>query len=204
MERSQMAEEEEEEGICTVCQSPLKGEQKLFHQAPVCPTCWKELGLDSMSPDMTDEWLKSNIHQSAEDVMKGFMALTCQYPKHYGWNILAVINTIGDTVEDPQQRSILEQSAILSGAAVLRNGAEEGDEPDPRMLSLLLVLGQFLVLSVMRRIVEEKDLRTRNILDETLLIGAFNRKMFNMLKEIDPGKDEKLENVLAGALSRVV
>lgn len=136
--------------------------------------------------------------------MKGFLALVGQYPKHYGWNILAVMDTIGDTVKDPQQRSMLEQSAILSGAEVLRKGSDGGEEPDPRMLSLLLVLGQFLVLAMMRRIVEEKELRTNNILDETLLIGAFNRKMFDMVKEIDPGDDEKLENVLAGALSRVV
>lgn len=191
--------------ICTVCQSKMgDNDNRLFYQAPVCEECWKDLDIDDIRKGPSGDWLESVIDESGSSVLEGFMAISAQYPRDYGWNILAVINTIGETVENPQQRSMLEQSALLAGSAVLRNGSQDDPEPDPRLLSLFLVLGQFLVLSIMKRIVKDSDLRTGNILDEVRLIGWFNRKVFDMLLELDPGGDEKLEKVLAQSLSRVV
>lgn len=188
-----------------MCQTELgDNEEKNFYGAPICDPCWEQLSLDKVSAGQIDRWLKDSIDDTGREAFTGFMGIMARYPAEFGWNILALSPTIIETVEDPQQRSLLEQSAILSGACVIRNGKKQGEEPDPRLLSLFLVLGQFLVLSIMKKIVLEKGLRTGNVLDETLLIGAFNRKMFDMLAGIDPKGDRKLETVLAGVLSKVV
>jgi hypothetical protein len=191
-------------GICTVCQTELGDNEEMnFYGAPVCVTCWEQLSLGKVSTGTIDIWLKDHIDDTSREAFTGFMGIMAQYPAEFGWNILALSSTIVETIEDPQQRSMLEQSAILSGACIIRNGKKQGEEPDPKLLSLFLVLGQFLVLSIMKKIVLEKGLRTGNILDETLLIGAFNRKMFDMLAGIDPKGDKKLETVLAEVLSKV-
>ncbi|MGA1820597.1 MAG: hypothetical protein ACMUHU_06280 [Thermoplasmatota archaeon] len=190
--------------LCTVCREEMQeGEDYEFGGAPVCINCTGNLNLRELDTGSSDELLSRISEAQGQDILGEFLALARSISPDYGWNILAIVGNISESVEDEQARSLLESSTMLSGLTVLRLGEGEG-EPDPGLLSLLLVLGQVVDLSVMRKIVLGSGLRMSNKLDELILIGEHNRVLFEMIKDIDHGGDEQKEMILSICLAKIV
>ncbi|MGA1873125.1 MAG: hypothetical protein ACMUHY_05590 [Thermoplasmatota archaeon] len=190
--------------LCTVCREEMKAEGgKEFGGAPVCDPCFDRLDLGSMDIGGKDDRLLALTEGQGQDIMGEFTALARSMPKEYGWNILAIVGNITESVEDAQASSLLESSTMLCGLSVLRLGEGEG-EVDPGLLSLFLVLGQVMDLSIMRRIVLSSGLRTSNRLDELFLIGDHNRTLFELIRNVDHGEDEQKEMILAICMEKLV
>jgi len=203
-EGDEMEGTEEPAMLCTVCREELKeGETYEYGGAPVCDSCTERMDLRKLDTSSIDELLSGITEAQGQDIIGEFLALVRYISPDYGWNILAIISNISDSVEDEQARSLLESSTMLCGLTVIRLGEGEG-EPDPGILSLLLVLGQVVDLSVMRRIVLGSGLRISNKLDELILIGEHNRVFFEMIKAVDHSGDEQKEMILSLCLEKIV
>lgn len=190
--------------LCTVCRGELNETDRLeFGGASVCNACTARLKLEEMDTARSDERLHGITEAQGQKILGEFMALARAIPRDYGWNILAIVGQIPDSIEDEQARSIVENSTILCGSTVLRAGEGEG-EVDPGLLSLFLVLGQVMDLSIMRRSVISGGLRMSNKLDEMILIGEHNRALFNLVTEIDHDEDPQKELILASCLQKIV
>jgi len=190
--------------LCTVCREELKEEETYeYGGAPVCNACTQRMELRKLDTNSTDELLSSLTEAQGQDIIGEFLALARSVSRDYGWNILAIVGNISESVKDEQARSLLESSTMLCGLTVLRLGEGDG-EPDPGLLSLLLVLGQVVDLSVMRRIVLGSGLRISNKLDELILIGEHNRVFFEMIKDVDHDGDEQKEMILSLCLEKII
>ncbi|MBN1389253.1 MAG: hypothetical protein JXA22_01275 [Candidatus Thermoplasmatota archaeon] len=190
--------------LCTVCREQLNGpDDHGFGGAPVCNSCKARLNLEEMDTTRSDERLHDIMETQGQAVLGEFLALARTVPREYGWNILAIVGRISDDIKDERTRSMVENSTILCGLTVVRSG--EGEEAvDPGLLSLFLVLGQVIDLSIMRRVVIDGGLRMSNKLDEMILIGEHNRVLFDLLTEIDHGEDPQKELILASCLERII
>jgi hypothetical protein len=194
----------EQEMLCTVCRAGMDGEgTKTFGKAPICDDCYGSMGLAEMDISMKDEELLPLVEKSGMDALGPFTALSRELPKEYGWNILALMETVGADLEDHQGRTLLESATAICGSSVIKNGRETG-EGDPAKLTLMLVLGQVLDLSIMKNIVESKDLRTSNELDELKLIGEHTGTLFTMLSSIDTKGDGTKEKVLSECIRAIL
>ncbi|MBN1538897.1 MAG: hypothetical protein JW939_02040 [Candidatus Thermoplasmatota archaeon] len=199
-----MEESSEGPDLCTVCRGELKETDRLeFGGARVCNDCSARLKLEELDITGSDEKLQGITEAQGQNILGEFMALARAIPREYGWNILAIVGQITENIEDEQARSIVENSTILCGSTVIRVGEGEG-EVDPGLLSLFLVLGQVVDLSIMRSAVISGGLRMSNRLDEMILIGEHNRVLFDLLTEIDHGEDPQKELILASCLQKVV
>jgi len=193
------------EMLCTVCRKGMeKGRRMTFGRAPICRKCHDSMSLSELDTSKRDGALLPLVERSGIDALGPFTALSEDMPRDYGWNILALMQTVGADLEDHQGRSLLESATALCGSSVIRNGREEGGEGDPSKLTLMLVLGQVLDLSIMKRIVNSNGLRTSNELDELKLIGEHMGILFRMLSSIDPGGDGTKEKVLAECIRSVL
>lgn len=189
---------------CTVCRKDIgPGNKFEFGGAPVCNECSDSLKLKDLDTSMQDDTLSGILDGQGENVIGEFLAIARTMPSNYGWNILAIMDSISKDLEEVQARALLESSTMICGLTVIRVGEGEG-EVDPNLLSLFLVLGQVIDLSMMRRIVLEKGLRTSNKLDELILIGEHNRSFFDLITKIDHEGDARSEFILATCLERVV
>ncbi|MGA1849052.1 MAG: hypothetical protein ACMUHB_06895 [Thermoplasmatota archaeon] len=194
----------EPEMPCTVCRADMGSEDiHMFGKAPVCGNCNSSLGLSELDTSKKDEVLAPLLEISGLEALGPFTALSRELPGEYGWNILALMQTVGADLENHQGRSLLESSTAITGSTVLRNGMGEG-EGDPGKLTLMLVLGQVIDLSIMKNIVETMGLRTSNELDELRLIGEHTGILFKMLSSLDTGGDETREKVLSETIRAVL
>jgi hypothetical protein len=189
---------------CTVCRKEIaRGEDHNFGGAPVCRSCADQLDLKGLDTTGSDEVLSGLLEDQGRAVLGEFTALSRSIPSDFGWNILGLLNTITDEIEDVQSQTLLESAMIICGLTAVRLGEGEGDV-DPGLLSLYLVLGQVMDLSIMRRIVLDGKLRTSNKFDELKLIGDHNRVIFDLVTEIPHGEDPTKEMLLSNCLERVV
>ena len=199
-----MAENSDTPASCTVCRRDIeKGEEFEFGGAPVCESCTENLKLRGLDTSGTDEVLSEILEDQGSRIIGEFTAISRSMPPDFGWNILALMDNITNDVEDVQSQALLESAMIICGLTAIRRGEGEGDV-NPGFLSLYLVLGQVLDLSIMRRIVLEKELRTSNKLDELILIGEHNRILFDLITETSHQEEQTKELLLASCLERVV
>jgi len=190
--------------ICTVCRKVFEhSEETLFGGAPVCSDCTNDLGLRTLDRSTEDEVLATLLDDQGRFALKDFTALARSMPSGYGWNILAILGNISKDIPEVQAQALLESSTMICGMSVIRGGKGEG-EVDPKLLSLFLVLGQVMDLSIMKKLVLTNKLRTSNKLDEMILIGEHNNVLFNMIKDVPHGNDEKKEFILTTCLGKVV
>lgn len=199
-----MTEDSDTSSSCTVCRKDIeKGDGFDFGGAPVCSMCTNSLKLKEMDTSGTDEILSGILEDQGREIIGEFIAISRSMPSDFGWNILALMENITNDVEDAQAQALLESSMIISGLSVIRTGEGEGDV-NPGFLSLLLVLGQVMDLSIMRKIVLDKGLRTSNKLDELRLIGEHNRILFDLITGTPHQEEARNELILASCLERVV
>lgn len=199
-----MVENSDTQNSCTICRKDIeKEDENDFGGAPVCGMCTDSLKLREMDTSNTDDVLSSILEEQGSKIIGEFIAVSRSMPPDFGWNILALLENITNDVEDAQAQALLESSMIICGLTTIRRGEGEGDV-NPGLLSLLLVLGQVMDLSIMRRIVLDKGLRTSNKLDELRLIGDHNRVLFDLITNTPHQEDATKEILLASCLERVV
>jgi hypothetical protein len=199
-----VAENSDTPASCTICRKDLeKGDEFDFGGAPVCVMCTDSLKLKELDTSGTDNVLSKIVEEQGTKIIGEFAAISRSLPSDFGWNILALLDNITSDVEDAQAQALLESSMIICGLTAIRCGEGEGDV-NPGFLSLFLVLGQVLDLSIMRRIVLDKSLRTSNKLDELKLIGEHNRVLFDLIMKTPHNEEAHKELLLASCLERVV
>ncbi len=190
--------------FCTVCRKEIvAGDDFTFGGALICNSCTDNLKLKEMDTDVADELLGNMVDEGGKEALKDFIAIARSLPAEYGWNILAIVSNISNDIDEVQAQALLESSTMICGMTVIRLGEGKG-EVDPGLLSLFLVLGQVIDLSLMKRIVLDKGLRTSNKLDEMILVGEQNWLLFDMVLGISHDKDPKKEYILASCLERLV
>ncbi len=199
-----MGDEKMDPVLCTICRLELKGKKyHLFGGAPICDPCYGSMELDELDHSRVDEALKDLVDGTGLETLGYLTSLAEQMPQSSGWNMLAMIEEIGKDLEEEQGRRLVTASTMICGNMVVRMGKGSG-EPEPTRLTLMLILGQVIDLSIMKRIVLDRDLRTSHRLDELRLIGEHQKVIFDLISSLDPEKDPFRENVMANCLTNIL
>ena len=100
----------------------------------------------------------------------------------------------------------MESALVVMGTSIIRSGKEieEGAADEEKLISLLLIIGQYLDLSVMGRISRDQDLDPGSYLDEIIMVFEHDIILFRMLKGLEHGDDPERKTTIARAMKLYV
>lgn len=187
---------------CGACGSaPEDGRISLFSGVPVCNNCRKELGLSTLGHGNVPPFIPDLIGEDGHDAASGLGSLTSRMPMDQGWKLLSNIHGMTLSIKDPPSKELLRGSLVLVGASVIMSGNPGGgEELDIKDLTLSLVLGEVLCLSMMKRISRENDLTSSGRLDDVLITALFRSRLSGILLSMRPKAVPDHENELASAV----
>jgi hypothetical protein len=196
----------EGENICSVCMKELSDDRGFqFLGMSVCSHCDSLLSLSELESVEPDEILFGMMDEKGGSILGTVTSLLTRTPRSTGWKVLGMAPFIGDQIKEIAQRALMESSLILMGCSIIRLGTEDDrEEVSQEMITLLLVMGQYLDLSVMGKISTQRNLHQGNKLEEIILVEEHNHLLFSLLKQIDHSNDPEKKTTIARAMSMLV
>lgn len=194
-----------EEKDCSICAKKEVATED-FVGIPICPDCTAQLGLDEIEPAGQDEELAGMLDPKGLAILEKVTALVRRSPVEFGWKVLSLAPFIGEQVDDRTRKAIMESALVIIGASIVKNGQDEGEieEYEEKLISLFLILGQYLDLSIMGRISKDEDLSPESYLDEIIMVFEHDTKIFNFLRSLDHGSDPEKKTIVARAMKLCV
>lgn len=185
-------------GSCSICGAKVgDGEMESFLDLPICSICVEELAIKKLPIVEPDTYLNGFVEDKGRIVLPRITAIMKTRTKEQGWKLVAMAPFIADQVEEKARKALMESALILTGSSIIRIGGEGPGELSDKDASLILLLGQYLDLSIMGRISQENGLIPEHHLHEMVLGEMHDHILFSMLKELDHGEDpEKMTYVL--------
>lgn len=187
---------------CGACGGKLENERsEQFCGVPVCQDCHKALGLGTLVNMSVPPPLSDLIDAGGKEAASGLGALASRMPRGEGWKLLSNVHGMTMTLKDQPSRELLRGSLILVGSTVIGSGTElSGGEIGTRALTLSLVLGEVVCLSIMRRISKEAGLTSTGRLDDVLITARFRSQLTDVLYGLRSTAVPDHENELASAV----
>jgi len=177
------------------------GGRRTFFGVLVCDSCHDRLDLDGLENRDAPGFLTGIMAPDGRDAAIGLGALASRMPKDEGWKLLANIHGMTGPMNDPSAKELLRGSLILVAATIIGSGADGNDVPmDLRALTLSLVLGEVLCLSIMKRISNDNGLRSAGRLDDVLITALFRSELLSVLLLLRPAAQSGHESELASAV----
>ena len=198
---------QEEENRCSICSEEMIPATKMdFIGIGICQDCHSSLSLDEIGPLKPFDYLAVILDQKGLDILGKVTSLISRTPKETGWKVLGMAPFIGDQVTDPAQRGIMESALIIMGSSMIRSGNDdqENEEITNKLVTLLLVIGQYLDLSVMGDLSSKLGLDQGNRIHEFILVEEHNHRLFSLLREIEHLEDPEKMTIIARAMSMLV
>ncbi|MCU0798916.1 MAG: hypothetical protein MUC62_04515 [Candidatus Thermoplasmatota archaeon] len=191
---------------CGACGSaPEKGRISSFCGVPVCSSCSEALDLGSLGPQIVPTYISDLISKEGNEAASGLVSLASRMPRDEGWKLLSNIHGMTLSIKDPPSKELLRGSLILVGASVIFSGTpDEGPALDIKALTLALVLGEVLCLSMMKRISRENALTSSGRLDDVLITAFFRSDLSKFLLSLRQSAVGVHENELASAVWTLV
>ncbi len=185
-------------GTCSICGAKVgDDEMDSFLDLPICSICMEELAINELPIVEPDNYLSSILEDKGRIVLPRITGLMKTRTKEMGWKLVAMAPFIADQVEEKARKALMESALILMGSSIIRLGEDGSGELADKDASLILLLGQYLDLSVMGRISKENGLIPEHKLHEMILGEEHDHILFHMLKGLDHGGDpEKMTYVL--------
>jgi len=174
-----------------------------FLGIPVCGKCFTDLELGSVEPVDGDPVLTTILDEKGTLLLGEITALMRRTRRELGWKLLSVAPYISDQVEDPVHRSMMESGLIITGSSIIRMGTEEGDgsDEDERFITLFLILGQYLDISILGRITRDEGLDAENMLDGIVLSRLHDHILFGLLRSIEVEASSEEETVIINSMN---
>jgi hypothetical protein len=195
----------EEELRCPICAMEMK-EIHDFIGIEVCVDCSGSLGLEDLEGSELDEKYSSIFGPKGHSILPKVSSLVKKTPKGVGWKVLSLAPFIGEQVEDPNRSGLMESALILMGSMIIDNGTIESgkDIQEEKMISLILIIGQYLDLSSMGKISVDNDLDQEGYLDEMILLFEHDMILYKLLKGLDHEDDMEKKTMIARAMKLLV
>jgi len=132
---------------------------------------------------------------------EGLSYIASRQSKAEGWRLLSHIHGMTMALKDHTSRELLRGSLILVGTNIIGSGTgPEGQPMDTKTLTLSLVLGEVLCLSMMRRTANELGLTSSGRLDDVLVNARFRAQLSDVLLGLRTFAVPGHENELASAV----
>ncbi len=194
-----------EEIVCSVC-AGKNTEGNDYLGIPVCDDCIDKLKLKELSDSEKDDALAEVVDQKGDAILGSITALIRRSPVSLGWKVLSLAPFIGEQVEDGSRRTIMESAMVIFGSSIVRAGYDgplDGMEEE-KLISLYLILGQYLDLSIMGNVSQNQGLNPESYMDEIIMVYEHDSILFNMLREMDFGDDPERMTIVARAMKLYV
>lgn len=187
---------------CGACGSaPENGKMDPFCGVPVCNSCRETLGLSSLGRRNVPSFLSDLIENSGSEAASGLVSLSSRLPKVDGWDLFSNIHGMTLSLKDQTSKELLRGSLIMVGATIIMSGSQgEGERIDTKALTLSLVLGEVLCLSMMKRISRDNGLTSSSRLDDVLITAMFRSRLSNILLYLRPKASPEHDKELASAV----
>lgn len=186
-------------GACGL--APENGKMDPFCGVPVCNSCRETLGLSSLGHRNVPSFLSDLIENSGTEAAYGLESLSSRMPKGDGWDLFSNIHGMTLSLKDQTSKELLRGSLILVGATIIMSGSQgERGKMDIKALTLSLVLGEVLCLSIMKRISRDNGLTSSGRLDDVLITAMFRSRLSGILLDLRPIASPEHDNELASAV----
>ena len=194
-----------EEKDCSIC-AKRSAVVEDFIGIPICTECYGTLDLDDLQDTDPDPELSTLLDPKGKLILGRVTSIIRSCDGEFGWKVLSLALFIGEQLEDRSRRTMMESALVLMGSAIIGSGEGSGKEniDEEKMISLLLIIGQYLDLSMMGKIANDEKLDPESYLDEIIMVFGHDVAMFNLLKALDHGNEPEKMTIVARAMKLFV
>jgi len=201
MGRDKMAAGKASVPRCSACGGgPQGGPERTFAGVPVCQGCFDKLRLSDLENDRSRGPLWELTEEAGRGALGDFLALVKAQDRASGWKMLSTVPEAVKLKENAG-RQLLTGSLIICGTSLVKEGRPDGPpQEDQSVFTLMIMIGEVLTLSMLRRIVRDQSLSSKSPLDESILGAELRSCLYSMLKDLKSDADGSTEKVLANAI----
>jgi hypothetical protein len=188
----------EGKGSCSICAEETPIENLSTRMGlPMCRGCIADIGIDSIEEMASDPILDEILEEKGKNLLPTITSLLCSRTREEGWKLLSMAPFIAQQVEDQSRKTLMECALVLMGSSLIRMGRNEQDSLSEKDATFFLVIGQYLDLSIMGKIIQDLRLDQGKIIDGMILGEAHDHLLFSLLSKLDhEDDDEKTASII--------